>query len=136
MAVVFSRKPSLASIPSERCTCILVNGWSGCKGYWAANGLCIHEWAVCVSERHTEGPLIVHRGYAEAVNGKGLIVTVISVGVALGGLILNGQHTLEAAIASNREAIAVLQEDVSGLRERMARLEDLFKGHVKGDCSE
>ena len=77
----------------------------------------------------------MHCGYDEALNGKGLIVAVVSVGVASGGLILNGQRTLEAAIASNREAIAALQEDVSGLREPMTRRAGLFEGHVKGDCS-
>ena len=77
------------------------------------------------------------------MNGKGLIVAVIGVGVGLGGLsatlggfILNGQSTLETAIASNREAIAALQEDVGDLRERMARIEGLFEGHVKGDCEQ
>ena len=43
MAVVFSRKPGLASIPSKRCTCILGNGWPGQKGRWAENGLCIRK---------------------------------------------------------------------------------------------
>ena len=50
------------------------------------------------------------------MNGKGLIIAIVTVGVGLGGLILNGQHT------TNR-AIAKLQEDVSDLRERMARME-------------
>ena len=70
------------------------------------------------------------------MNGKGLIVTVVSVGVGLGGLIISGQRTLGRAIESNRIAIAAMQEDVSDLRERMARLEGLFEGHLNGDCSE
>ena len=57
------------------------------------------------------------------MDGKGLIVTVISVGVglgaltaAMGGLILSGQSRMHSDIRA-------LQEDVADLRERMARLE-------------
>ena len=64
------------------------------------------------------------------MNGKGLITAVASVGVGLGiltatlgGMILKGQGTLARAIESNREEIA-------DLRERMARLEGLFEGHL------
>lgn len=70
----------------------------------------------------------------EWMNGKGLIVAVISVGVSLGlltatlgGLILSGQTHISNDIRS-------MHEDISDLRERMARLEGLFEGHVKGDC--
>lgn len=70
------------------------------------------------------------------MNGKGLIVAVVSVGVGLGtltatigGLILNGQSRMHADIRS-------LQEDVGDLRERMARLEGLFEGYTKRDDSE
>lgn len=69
-------------------------------------------------------------------NGKALIVTVVGVGVALGGLIFNSQRSLESAIAANRTAIGDLQEDVSDLRERMARLEGLFDGHIKSGCEQ
>ena len=76
-----------------------------------------------------------------AMNGKILIVTVIGVGTALGGLILNGQRSLEAAIADNRTEIREVRADVANLRkevhqdiaelrERMARLEGLFEGHI------
>ena len=65
------------------------------------------------------------------MNGKGSIVTVIGVGVALGGLIYNSQRSHEAAIAANRVAIGDLQEDVADLRERMARLEGLFEGFTR-----
>ena len=65
------------------------------------------------------------------MNAKGLIVTVIGVGVALGGLIYNSQRSLEAAIAANRVAIGDVQEDVADLRERMARLEGLFEGFTR-----
>lgn len=57
------------------------------------------------------------------MNGKGLIVTVISVGVglgalttAIGGLILSGQSSMKSDIRA-------VQEDIGDLRERMARLE-------------
>ena len=59
------------------------------------------------------------------MNGKGLIVTVISVGVglgalttAIGGLILSGQSSIKSDIRA-------VQEDIGDLRERMARLEGL-----------
>ena len=70
------------------------------------------------------------------MNGKGLIVAVVSVGVGLGaltatlgGLILSGQSRMRLDIRS-------LQEDVGDLRERMARLEGLFEGYTKRDESE
>lgn len=70
------------------------------------------------------------------MNSKGLIIAVTGVGVslgiltsALGTMILSGQESL-------RRDVSTLQEDVGDLRERMARLEGLFEGHVKGDCGE
>ena len=63
------------------------------------------------------------------MNGKGLIVAVISVGVALGGLMLNGHARI------NRD-IRTLQEDVSDLRERMARLEGLFEGFTRREAGQ
>ena len=63
------------------------------------------------------------------MDGKGLIVAIVSVGgglgalsAHLGGLILNGPR-----ISSE---IRSLQEDVGELRERVARLECLFEGHL------
>ena len=57
------------------------------------------------------------------MNGKGLIVTVLGVGVSLGiltatlgGFILHGQ-------AAMQRDVDTLQSDVGDLRERMARLE-------------
>ena len=65
------------------------------------------------------------------MNGKGLIIAIISVGVGLGalsatlgGLILSGQSRMNSDIR-------MLQEDVGDLRERMARLEGLFEGFTK-----
>ncbi|MDE0123216.1 MAG: hypothetical protein OXN97_01445 [Bryobacterales bacterium] len=70
------------------------------------------------------------------MNGKGLIIAVVSVGVALaaltatlGGLILSGQSRMNSDIR-------VLQEDVADLRERMARLEGLFEGHLNRDAAQ
>lgn len=61
---------------------------------------------------------------------NGTIIAIIGVGVGLGGLtatlgglILKGQGRLATAIESNRR-------DIAGLRERMARLEGLFEGHL------
>lgn len=56
-------------------------------------------------------------------NGKGTLIAIISVGIGLGGLILNSQRALSAAIASNRADIAEMRSDLGDLRERMARLE-------------
>ena len=57
----------------------------------------------------------------ELIAISGLGVTVISVGVALAALILNGQHIL-------RKEIGVLREEINGLRERMAHLAGLLEG--------
>ena len=68
------------------------------------------------------------------MNGKHIVIAIISVGIGLGGLtvmmaswIVNGQQ--------------VLQQDVADLRERMARLEGRFDTletlmarHLEGDC--
>ena len=72
------------------------------------------------------------------MNGKGLIITVISVGVGLGGLILNGQRTSSRDIADLRSEVAALRtevhDDIADLRERMARLEGLFEGFTKREA--
>ena len=49
------------------------------------------------------------------------LIAIISVGVALAGLILNGQRSLRAEMQSQREAII-------RLLERMAHLEGLLEG--------
>ena len=58
------------------------------------------------------------------MNNKGLIITVISVGIALAGLI-TGLHS------SLRTDIRAIQSDVADLRERMARLEGLMEGYTR-----
>lgn len=57
------------------------------------------------------------------MNGKGMIIAIVSVGAGLGaltatlgGMMLHGQDRLSAAIESNRD-------DIGALRERMVRLE-------------
>ena len=57
----------------------------------------------------------------ELIAISGLGVTIISVGIALAALILNGHHNL-------RKEIGELREEINGLRERMARLEGLLEG--------
>ena len=75
------------------------------------------------------------------MNGRGQIIAIVAVGVSLGGLILNGQRLTNSAIAELRvevadvrNEVAVLrtevQADIADLRERMARLEGLFEGHL------
>lgn len=64
------------------------------------------------------------------MNGKGLIIAIIGVGASLGGLILNGQRTTNRAIAELRVEMGEVREDIADLRERMARLEGLFEGHL------
>ena len=75
------------------------------------------------------------------MNGRGQIIALVVVGVSLGGLILNGQRLTNSAIgelrievADVRNEVAVLRTevhaDIADLRERMARLEGLFEGHL------
>lgn len=58
------------------------------------------------------------------MNGnKGLIATVIGVGVGLGALIVSLHQTTSAAIRDVQTEIHEVREDVADLRERMARME-------------
>ena len=63
------------------------------------------------------------------------LLTIIAVGVALAGLILNGQRglrgdidILRGDIDVLRGTVAKLESGMADLRERMARLEGLFEG--------
>lgn len=63
------------------------------------------------------------------------LLTIIAVGVALAGLILNGQRGLKGDmdilrgdIDILRGTVAKLESGMADLRERMARLEGLFEG--------
>ena len=71
------------------------------------------------------------------MNGKGLIVATIGVGVGLGGPILNGQRSASRDISEScsyvHGEIAAVRSDIAELPERMARLERLFEGHVAGE---
>lgn len=48
-------------------------------------------------------------------------VAIITVGIGLAGLILNGQR-------NQREDMKSVQKEITGLRERMAHLEGLLEG--------
>ena len=63
------------------------------------------------------------------------IIAIAAVGVALAGLILNGQRAIRTELATQRQEIAALRddltalrEDFAALRERMAHLEGLLEG--------
>jgi len=66
-------------------------------------------------------------------------LTVITVGIMLAGLILNGQRTqrteMNAQIKSLREEMQVgfktVREEIGGLRERMAHVEGLLEGLLR-----
>ena len=63
------------------------------------------------------------------------LIAIISVGVMLAGISLNGQHNQRADMQALREEmnglrgeVNGLREEVNHLRERMARLEGLLEG--------
>ena len=56
------------------------------------------------------------------------LIAIVSVGVALAGVILTGQRSIRAELAAQRQEIASLREDFAALRERMAHLEGLLEG--------
>ena len=57
------------------------------------------------------------------MNGKGIIIAIVSVVMGLGGLILSGQRTTNREIAAIRSELSEVRSDIGDLRERMARLE-------------
>ena len=59
---------------------------------------------------------------------SGEIIAILGVGIALAGLILNGQRGLRAEIAGLRGEIAEVRAELAQLRERMAHLEGLLEG--------
>ena len=76
------------------------------------------------------------------MNGRTLIVTVISVGAKLGLLIVCLHQITTAAIRDVQVEVARLgaeihavPDDGADLRERMARLEALFKGLTKREAA-
>ena len=56
------------------------------------------------------------------------IIAIVSVGVALAGLILTGQRAMRQDFAALCEDLAALREDFAALCERMAHLEGLLEG--------
>ena len=60
------------------------------------------------------------------------LIAIVSVGVALAGIILTSQRTILTDLAAQRQEIATLRKDISdgiaALRERMAHLEGLLEG--------
>lgn len=72
------------------------------------------------------------------MDGKGIIIAAVTTGVALGGLILNGQRSTNRAIESMRAQVnrdfAEVRSDIADLRERMARLEGLFERHLNREA--
>ena len=72
------------------------------------------------------------------MDGKGVTIAVGTTSVALGGLILNGQRSTNRAIENMRTQVnrdfAEVRSDIAELRERMARLEGLFEGHLNREA--
>ena len=60
------------------------------------------------------------------------LIAIISVGVALAGVILNGQRNQREEIKALREEMQaefkLLREEINSLRERVAHLEGLLEG--------
>lgn len=56
------------------------------------------------------------------------LIGIITVGVALAGLIISGQRSLRADLSELRKEVNELRKEVNGLRERMAHLEGLLEG--------
>lgn len=77
---------------------------------------------------------------AATMNGKGLIIAIVSVGVGLGGLMSGGFAMLHSDMRDLRGDVSDIQQRMQnlevGLTERMARLEGLFEGHINGECGE
>ena len=68
----------------------------------------------------------------EVITIVSLGLTIVTVGIMLAGLILHGQRTQRADIKALREEtqseFKAVQEEIGGLRERMAHLEGLIDG--------
>ena len=59
---------------------------------------------------------------------SGEIIAIVTVGIALAGLILTSVHGLRGEIAGLRGEVADIRSEVTQLRERMAHLEGLLEG--------
>ena len=56
------------------------------------------------------------------------IVSIVTVGIALAGLILNGQRQMREGQQRLRDDVADLRREVSGMNARLARLEGVVSG--------
>ena len=56
------------------------------------------------------------------------LIAIISVGVTIIGVILNGQRIQQKSMDGLRQEVSGLREEVNGLRERIAYLEGLLEG--------
>lgn len=68
------------------------------------------------------------------MNGKGLIVAILAVGVSLAGLIISGQRSTSRDLAGIRTEMTEMRKDIADLRELMARLEGLLEGFTKREA--
>ena len=61
-----------------------------------------------------------------------IIITIISVSIALAGLIITGQNSLRREMREQREEMhaefKIMRDAIASLRERMAHLEGLIEG--------
>ena len=67
------------------------------------------------------------------LNGRGPIMAVVGVGVALGALIVGLHQNTSVAIRNVQLEVHDVRNDIADIGERMARLEWLFKGHLGED---
>ena len=69
------------------------------------------------------------------MDGRGQIIAAVAVGISLGGLIFNSHRTTSRDFAELCAEVTVLRNEVhadsADLRDRMPRLEGLFKGFTK-----
>ena len=70
------------------------------------------------------------------MNGKGLIVAILAVGVSLAGLIISGQRSTSRDLAGIRTEMTEMRKDIADLRERMARLEGLLEGFTRREAAQ
>ena len=65
-----------------------------------------------------------------------MMMTLLAVGVALAGLILNVARELREDVRDLRNDVRDLRNDFGNLKERMARIEGLFEGFTGRSASD